>query len=299
MSNSDVLVETGASTPGSNILKKTFFVEIRGTMNGFSVMGPTAGTWKPTEGKGVDMFGSDLCGQTDSDMTVASEALRHATIRKATLLQCYNNFNVPLGVSCSCLPSHEVVECGDKYAFTTMPCSSTSTPYLLHEASDSQHEAAQWRRDYGRFTHSNLETEQVLKVPNCPFVFVHENHPVINLLRMNKHLVGVDVDTAERMDKEWVKVTQSLLSSSCDAIRKNVLGRIQTEDLNSLQVQLHRIGDVGWDHVSQEEALVTFAPHPSWTAAELQSNFETHQKLITEKPSVFMARIALEYEVNA
>lgn len=40
--------------------------------------------------------------------------------------------------------------------------------------------------------------QDVLEVPNCHYVFVHENHPVVNLLRINKHVVGVDIDDQPR-----------------------------------------------------------------------------------------------------
>jgi len=83
-------------------------------------------------------------------------------------------------------------------------------------------------------THNN-KTKQV---PGCPFVFVRENHPVINLLRINKNLLGVDVDEQPKMDGEWHKVTQSLFDSSCDTIRNRILAKIETKDLSNLTVVL-------------------------------------------------------------
>jgi hypothetical protein len=67
---------------------------------------------------------------------------------------------------------------------------------------------------------------------------VHETHPVINLLRINKHLVGVDVDEQPKMDGQWHKVTQSLFDSSCDTINTRILARIQTQNLNDMTVRL-------------------------------------------------------------
>jgi hypothetical protein len=138
----------------------------------------------------------------------------------------------------------------------------------------------------------------VLKVPNCPYVFVHEAHPVINLLRMNKHLLGVDIDTTEKMDGQWFKITQPLMASSCETLRSKILSKIETKDLNSFQLQLHRIGGVDWSHVTNTDALMTFNPHPSWTPAETKTNLQAHQKNFGEKPSVFMARLHLVYELQ-
>lgn len=41
--------------------------------------------------------------------------------------------------------------------------------------------------------------QDVLRVPNSPFVFVHESHPAINLLRLNKHITGVDIDAIPKV----------------------------------------------------------------------------------------------------
>ena len=66
---------------------------------------------------------------------------------------------------------------------------------------------------------------------------MHENHPVINLLRINKSMVGVDVDEQQKMDG-YVKVTNSLFDASCDAIQNRILDKIQTHDFNNLTVGL-------------------------------------------------------------
>ena len=60
-------------------------------------------------------------------------------------------------------------------------------------------------------------------------MFVHESHPVVNLLRMNKHLLGVDIDSTPKMDGQWFKITEPLMQTSCDTIRNKVLSRIETQ----------------------------------------------------------------------
>jgi hypothetical protein len=121
---------------------------------------------------------------------------------------------------------------------------------------------------------------------------------VINLLRMNKHLLGVDIDTTEKMDGQWYKITAPLMASSCETLQTKILSKIETKDLNAIQLHLHRIGGVDWSHVNCSDALMTFNPHPSWSPAEVKTNLQLHQKNFGEKPAVFMARILLEYEVQ-
>lgn len=124
--------------PENNTIKlsKIIACEIKGTMNAFSVMGPNAASWKPVDGKHASIFGvedsfdspstaSEIGGDAsggggggggsmllNADLAAATNALRNVTITKATLLQSYNTFGVPLGVTVSCLP---------RCVFTCMP----------------------------------------------------------------------------------------------------------------------------------------------------------------------------------
>ena len=156
-------------------------------MNGFSVMGPNAASWKPLEGKHASIFGVDdaFSGGVSTgadagganggsgagssmllhaDLAAATNALRNVTITKATLLQSYNTFGVPLGVTVSCLPRNEVVDTGDKYTFTTIPNTAVNMPSVLYEAGETHSQAIDWMRTFGKYNSSNLHTQDVLKV---------------------------------------------------------------------------------------------------------------------------------------
>ena len=153
-------------------------------MNAFSVMGPNAASWKPVDGKHASIFGVDdsfnspmtgseiggINGQgtesmlLNADLAAATNALRNVTITKATLMQSYNTFGVPLGVTVSCLPKNEVVDTGDKYTFTTIPNTAVNMPSTLYEAGDTHSQAMEWMRNYGKFNSGNLHTQDVLRV---------------------------------------------------------------------------------------------------------------------------------------
>lgn len=247
----DSISEMGDSMPnthsdmltGSGTVKmtKVVVVDVKGTLNQFSVVGPTAGTWHVVDGKHHSVFGTDESishmsgGAHMSDLDSSLSPLKNATITKATVLQTYNTFPVPLGVTINVLPSNEVCDTGDKYAFTTIPNTSVNVPIKIYEAGQCQTDAAEWRKNYSRFTPTNLETQDVLKVPNSPYVFVNETHPVINLLRVNRGLLGVDIDTIPKMDEQWYKITHPLMATSCDIIRQKILSR---QGLSSLSLSL-------------------------------------------------------------
>lgn len=175
---------------------------------------------------------------------------------------------------------------------------AVNTPSVIYEPGVTNGQANEWRKLYSKFNAGNLETQDVLKVPNTQFVFVHEEHPIINLLRMNKRYTGVDIENAPKMDGQWYKLTGALMQSSCDIIRSNVLSKISTSDLTTLQVQLNRLGGQDWSTVNSTDALMTFAPNPAWDEETLRIHTAAHEKNFTEKPATFMARIQLDYEIQ-
>lgn len=195
------LTGSDGSGVGNGVRKQTqiLAVEIKGCMNGFHLIGPDAATWRPVEGKHAQIFGLEnmpgmAAEANGSDMVNPSTSLRNVNITKATLLQSHNTFDVPLGVTVNCLPKMEAVDTGDKYTFTTIPKTSMSIPQVLFEAGESKTEAEAWRAAFPTFTSKNLDTQGVLALQNCPYVFVNENHPAINLLRMNEGVLGVKMD---------------------------------------------------------------------------------------------------------
>lgn len=311
---------TQAVAPSNNKIKlaKTLAVEIKGTLNGFNMIGPDAATWRPLEGKQAQIFGLDHLEDvgeahtmgTDAkaaagsltmqaDLSSAMQSLKNATITKATLLQSHNTFPVPLGVTVSCLPRHEVVDTGDKYTFTTIPQTTCTHPQVLFEQKECTTDASAWQEAFPTFNRENLTTQGVLNMPACPFVFINEKHPVVNLLRINSETLGVNIDAQQKMDDEWYKVSRPLMETCCDTIKNKVLKDItpHEKDLTSLCVQLHRLGGADWSHIDSSDLLQTFVPDPSWDNVTLKANMSGAERNFTEKPGVFLARLHLEYEI--
>ena len=52
-------------------MSKVLSVEIKGTLAGFSAMGPNSATWKPVDGKQASIFGAD----GDMKGTLGSEVI--------------------------------------------------------------------------------------------------------------------------------------------------------------------------------------------------------------------------------
>ena len=108
-----------------------------------------------------------------------------------------------MGVGIECVPKQEKTDLGEGYAYTILPQSIISSPHVLYRCDVGAEEGNQWRKEYPKYNASNIETEGVLEVQNCPYVFVHQEHPVISLLRHNASLIGCNIDAQPKIDNEW------------------------------------------------------------------------------------------------
>jgi hypothetical protein len=127
----------------------------------------------------------------------------------------------------------------------------------------------------------------VLHVDNNPWVFVHESHPVIALLRHNAGLIGCKIDEQPKIDQEWYKVTRQVLSACCQTLRTKVLSKVTSHDLNLFQVQIKRLNAEAWDDMNDLAA----AQCSTSLTKEEASNFLT-------TPYSYMARLQIKYEIQ-
>lgn len=302
-------------------LSRRLNVCITGTLSNFFAEGHGAAIWKPLDGRSLKIFGQ---GSEVTDLASSINALRNAYIVSCRLLEYRSTFPVPLGVSMSCIPNNELTETGDRYAFTALPLSSNTHPHVLFEADASQSEGFEWRKSFPEYTEGNLDTHNILEVQGCPYVFVHEKHPVIHLLRANPEMLGSEIDGHTKIDGEWFKVSKQVLGTCCATLRAKVLSRISFNDLNLFQVQLKRIdakdwtdiGEVLQEHIVQREEQMSGASAlqrrtaqwtlnddaastaaGSTTAAWGRGGGVSEDMSVLDRPCSFMARFELTYEI--
>ena len=175
--------------PGT-VITRSIMVNITGSLANLAMAGPQAAIWKPVEGKQIHVFGMG----SDVDANVVTNQLRTALIHEVTLLEHRSTFPVAMGVKVDCVPEQEMTDLGDKFAYTVLPMSNISSPHTVYKCDVSAEEGHQWRKEYPNYTNANLESEGVLPVANCAYVFVNQNHPIIALLRANASLIGCNID---------------------------------------------------------------------------------------------------------
>jgi hypothetical protein len=265
-----------ASTPIR--FTKRFNVQINGTMANFDAEGPSSAQWRPIEGQHVKIFTN---ASPDQDLGNAIKVLQSTWLVKTTVLEQKNTFPVPLGINVSCIRGTEHTDTGECYAFTALPNTHNPTPLVIFEADASAQTSQEWRRMYAEYTDRNLDTHNVLEVANQNYVFVHENHPVISLLKANSDLLGTEISDDKRIDGEWYKVSKTVLATCCNTLRSKVLNKIAFNNLMDFHVGLKRLDAKEWTHES--DVLLE--------ASHVDPN-------VLDKPCSFMARIEMTYELQ-
>ena len=245
-------------------------------------------------GKEVHVFGMG----NNADTQVALNQLRTALIHEVTLLEHRSTFPVPLGVTLGCIPANEKTDLGDGYAFTVLPHSKIASPQVLYKCDTGSEEGNQWRKEYPKYNASNINTEGVLEVPNAPFVFVHQDHPCIALLRHNASLIGCNIDEQPKMDGQFFKIARQVLSACCDTLRSQVLTKVTSNDLSMFQSQLSRLNASSWDEVDIPLIMQSFKADPTWDDMRVEMEKKAHMERFISTPYTYMARLQIKYEVQ-
>jgi len=284
-----------------NTITRVINVSICGSLEELSSGGAGRTKWAPVEGKHVQVFGTDVQNELGMDNGTAMNALRSVTVLNARILQSRSTFPVPLGVNVSCLPKNEIVETGDKYVYCVLPESKINTPYDLFKAGSDLSASQQWRAMYKNYNSTNLETEGILDVKACPYIFVNDSHPVIAVLRVNQDLIGQHVDSMPKVDNEWRKISRSVFHQCCSALRQQILNKLATHDLTNFQVEIERVGGQDWldlEDLNIVRARIGEKIPINATNEQITDIEERESRRFISTPYEYHARIELTYELE-
>lgn len=152
---------------------------------------------------------------------------------------------------------------------------------MLFEADMNSSENNQWRNCFREYNKDNLATHNVLDVQGMPYKFVHENHPIIQLLMANKEMLGSDISTHSKIDGEWFKIGSQVLNTAVATLSSKILTKVPCQDLSQLQVQLKRLDAQEW------------TDHSDYLTEYVSGCDES----IFDKPCSFLARLEITYEL--
>lgn len=277
------------------VMERVLHVNISNSLGNLALAGPHGGFWKPVDGTQFQILGQAMEGM---DASAATHQLSSAMIHEVTLLEHQSTFPVPLGVQINCVPAKEYTELGEAYAYTVLPGSTASTPQCVFKAQPLSDDMYEWRKEYPKYNAANLETEGIMHVNNQAFVFVECEHPVVGLLRNNAHLIGCDIDSQKKLEGSYYKISRPVLKTCCDTLRQKVLNKMQSQDLNTLSVQIHRLNATGWEDLGDGSlAMKNFKLKAGCSLEEEEEAKRKHLRQFTSTPYSYMARIKIKYEL--
>lgn len=94
------------------------------------------------------------------------------------------------------------------------------------ELREREERASLWREEFQGFGSCNIHTKGVLSNDDLSYALVHHKHPAITLLRSNADVTGVDVDSMQRVDEDFIKINKELFQVCCNTIQSKILGPI-------------------------------------------------------------------------
>ena len=288
----ECIVESGKGI----VLERVLHVNISNSMGNLALAGPHGGFWKPVDGTQFQILGQAMEGM---DSSAATHQLSNAMIHEVTLLEHQSSFPVPLGVQISCVPANEFTELGEAYAYTVLPTSTMSVPQSVYKSPPLSEDMYEWKKEFPKYNATNLEAEGIMHVNNQAFVFIDCEHPVVSVLRHNAQLIGCDIDSQKKLEGNWYKVSKPVLKTCCDSLRQKVLSKMQTQDLNTLSVQIHRLNASGWEDLGDGSlAMKNFKIKASASPEEEEEAKRKHLRQFTSTPFSYMARIKIKYELD-
>ena len=279
------------------LVTRRFNVNIRGSLAQFGGSGQEAASWAPINGKVGDVFGISDIFESTPDVGTTAAVLANSVLHRVTVLETKNDFPLNLGVTMACVPSEETTKTGHKYDITTMANTHQPNPTVVFEAEASTNEGISWRSKYPSYNANNLEKEGVLQVSGQQYLFVSQNHPVIELLRQNASHLNADISEQPLIDGEWYKITKQVMGTCCSTLRTKVLSKVSTRDLNNFSVQIHRIGNKDWNTITANDEIISAIPDHIINLNSEEA-IGTHIQAIMKRQYSFTARIEMQYEVN-
>ena len=300
------------------LITRRLNIKIHGSMADFAQDGQGCATWRGLAGKHAAIWGLEdyysmgggdgsdgggiarSAGSSSNTHTSVTHLLGSVVVKNLKLLEHKSSYGVGIGVNINCVPACEMTSFGEAFTYTVLPHGKSSVPLTLYEASDVSGEANTWRNQFPKYNSSNLETHGVLKTSDqSSYMFVHENHPVIGLLRANRDFVGCNIDEQHKVDNEWFKVQQATFATCCTCIRQKVLSKVQTKDLNNFALEISRIGTKDWiDMADGDEALASFVAPIGATDSQIQELERKHLEDFCEKRCSYHARLKITFEIQ-
>ena len=114
---------------------------------------------------------------------------------------------------------------------------ATTHPYVNSE----------YLRLYPGMTKENLRTNGIMEVPGEQYVFVDQQHPIVEMMSENQDVLQVDLKNAKLIDSRWYKVSKAVTDRCLAELSDELDSNLPLLDFTKFSVQIERLGGTAWD----------------------------------------------------
>eukprot|EP00961_Rhodomonas_salina_P296127 3936074-Rhodomonas_salina.3 len=269
----------------SGNIKRTVLVNIQGSPASLDSLGGDAGSWSLTPEQAMRIFARESHIPPDQCM----KEIRNVILRRVRVLEYKSNAPDVCGLYIEGLPGNEFTQTGEDHHMFLLGAGQSSTPQDIFVASGDTDLGMQWMQQFPNYNKENIRTNQVMRLNGADYYFVHEDHPVINLLYHNQDALGTKIDCNDKVNNYWYRVNTQVFDDSCHTLDTEIFSKTpQVYDLSRLRVRIRRPDNKRWLDTPMLHELA---------AATDQATKEILYKRFTDTPIYVVARMELEYAV--
>lgn len=260
------------------VFRKVVLVTISGTPAAFESLGGESGSWSITPEQAVKIFGQ---GRGARDV-------KSVVLRRISMLEYRSTLPDVCGVVVDGLPGNEFTQTGEDNHMFVLGTGQSQSPQDIFVASGDMALGMRWMSMYPEYNRENVRTFNVMHLNGSDYYFVHENHPVINLLYHNQSELGTKISPEDRVNGSWYRVDLNVFNDSCRTLEEDVFNKTpQMFDLTKLCVRLRRPDNRRW---LEAPAFMGIA------SSNMEQRKEDYMNFVSS-PMCFTARMEVEYSI--
>jgi hypothetical protein len=195
-----------------------------------------------------------------------------------------STFPCQLGLSVYGCKGNYYLSSGEQYNYIISPCENNhnmneiillTNPYVNSE----------YLSRFPGMTASALRNEGIMHVPHEDYVFVDQNHPIIDMIAENAKTLQIDLDSAELVDARWFKVDEKVVETCLNELETELINNLPIFDMTKFNAKICRPYDVNWE---SEAEVCDKCPASQQSLKNRIMTQEYHCTVVLEMTYVFM-----------
>jgi hypothetical protein len=163
---------------------RTVLVNIHASPASMDSLGGDAGCWSLNPDQAVRIFSPDPKMPYDE----ALSGIKNVILRRVKVLGYKSSLPDVCGLYIDGIPGNEFTQSGEDHHMFMLGKSESNIPQDVFICSGDTELGLQWMQQFPTFNRENFRIEKVMRLNGADYYFVHETHPVINLLYHNQEV---------------------------------------------------------------------------------------------------------------